>query len=161
MAKKKTRIGHEARNVPMDVKKIVLHESGYMCSVPTCRHPITLDIHHLIYVADGGKNDPHNLIALCPNHHSRHHREGLPPTESLRTWKMLLLTLNEGFDRRSINLLLATAKLNMIDEISGDGVVDFAPLVACGLVNIEERLHNMSISSVRKTYTARLSDKGK
>ena len=53
--------------VPVDVKRLVLHEAGYRCANPVCRHILTLDVHHLDYVSDGGSNTPYNLLPLCPN----------------------------------------------------------------------------------------------
>lgn len=31
------------------------------------------DVHHIIPVSQGGKNDPSNLVTLCPNHHRMAH----------------------------------------------------------------------------------------
>src|SRR6266705_1039150 len=96
--------------IPVDVRQLVLHESGYKCSNPSCRHVITLDVHHLELVSEGGGNAPENLLALCPNCHALHHANRIP-RESLRAWKLLLLALNQGFDRQSIDALLALRRL--------------------------------------------------
>jgi hypothetical protein len=138
MAKKLSKIGNEARRVPLDVKRLVLHEAGYKCANPCCRYPLTLDIHHLYYVSEGGSNLAENLVPLCPNCHTEHHNGNIP-TDSLRAWKMLLLALNEAFDRHSIDLLLTIDKVGYIDWISGDGVHTYAPLVASNLISIERR----------------------
>jgi len=113
-------------------RKLVLHEAGYLCANPACRIPLTLDIHHVEYVSDGGGNAPDNLLPLCPNCHARRH-SGAIPLESIRAWKMLLITLNEGFDRKSTNLLLEIYALEAV-FCSGDGLLECAPLVASGLV---------------------------
>jgi hypothetical protein len=55
---------------------------------------LTLEIHHLEQVADGGSNDPSNLLPLCPNCHTLHHTHVIP-LSSLRAWKHLLLALNQ------------------------------------------------------------------
>ena len=115
-----------------EVRRHVLHEAGYKCGNPVCRTIITLDIHHLVPVADDGSNDPENLLALCPNCHALHHR-GEIPRESLRAWKMLLLAVNEAFDRRSVDLLLALDATGMV-FVSGEGVLECAALIAGGLV---------------------------
>jgi hypothetical protein len=96
-----------------------------------------LDIHHLDYVSEGGTGSRENLLALCPNCHSLHHK-GHIPQESLRAWKMLLLALNEGFDRRSIDILLALDELKGI-MLWGDGLLNCAALVASGMVSVEEK----------------------
>ena len=97
------------RSIPVDVQHLVLHEAGYKCANPVCRTILTLDIHHLVPVADDGGNAPDNLLALCPNCHALHHRAEIP-ADSIRAWKMLLLALNEAYDRRSVDLLLALDK---------------------------------------------------
>lgn len=122
------------KSLPVDVRKLVLHEAGYRCANPVCRHILTLDIHHLEYVSQGGQDTPDNLVALCPNCHSLHHH-GTIPTESLRAWKMTLLTLNEAFDKRSIDILLALSLLQSVD-VTGDTVVNVAALIASRLVRV-------------------------
>src|SRR5215470_10277210 len=94
-----------ARRVPVHVRQHVLHEAGFRCANPACRSVLTLDIHHMEYVSQEGKNEQSNLLPLCPNCHRLHHT-GVIPLESVRAWKMLLLALNEAFDKRQIELLL-------------------------------------------------------
>jgi hypothetical protein len=166
MAKKSTKLGTEAKKVPVDVRRLVLHESGYKCSNPACRYPLTLDVHHLYYVSEGGSDLAENLLPLCPNCHTEHHN-GHIPTESLRAWKMLLMALNEAFDRRAIDLLLTLAKMKdqTIANVTGDGLPAYSALVASGLVAILPALHttggwggNVQWQDV---YKAALTDKGK
>lgn len=123
------------QKIPLSTKQQVLHEGGYKCANPTCRSILTLDIHHLDYVSEGGDNSPSNLLALCPNCHSLHHK-GYIPIISLRTWKMLLLSLNEAFDKHSINILLALDKVRNV-IISGEGLLNCASLIASGLINVK------------------------
>lgn len=153
--------------IPTSTLVAVLHESGYMCANPTCRMVITLDMHHLEYVSEGGPNDATNLLPLCPNCHALHHRGSIPAT-SLRTWKMLLVTLNEGFDRKSVSILLMLDRLSAV-QVSGDGLLECAPLIASGLVEVNDRI-KADVSSVYRTllgdgevvgYFVRLSDKGR
>lgn len=123
--------------MPMSTRTLLLHECGYRCSNPACRMVLTLDIHHIEYVSEGGGDGPENLLPLCPNCHALHH-QGHITRESLRTWKRLLLALNEGFDRRSIDTLLT---LDILDGVMvwGDGLLACAPLVASGLLEVEEK----------------------
>jgi hypothetical protein len=146
-------MGNKRRAIPMDAKHTVLHEAGYKCGNPICRDLITLDIHHLINVSESGPDTAENLLPLRPNCHALHHSGKIPAT-SLRAWKMLLLALNEAFDRKSIDILLALDKLGEISKITGDGVCNLAPLVAAGVVNIR-RISTMNM------YGASLSEKGK
>ena len=121
--------------LPTSHRTLALHESGYKCANPACRMVVTLDVHHIEHLADGGGSDPHNLLVLCPNCHSLHHR-GHIPAESLRAWKVLLLALNEGFDRRSVDTLLALDVLGGV-MLWGDGLLACSSLVASGLVHVE------------------------
>ena len=135
----------------------MLHEAGYRCGNPVCRGILTLDIHHLYYVSEGGGDTPDNLLALCPTCHSLHHHKHIP-LESLRTWKLLLLSLNEGLDKSSIDLLLALHKANRV-FVSGDGLLNCAPLIASGLINHTEHMPGGVIQNIR--YQLELSDKGR
>lgn len=129
------------RPLKSDVKQLVLHEAGYKCANPVCRHVLTLDVHHLEHVAKGGGDEPENLLALCPNCHSLHHN-GQIPESSLRTWKQLLLAINEAFDRRSVDTLLAIDRLQNI-YVTGDGVLECSALVASGLVEVRPGQHDL------------------
>jgi hypothetical protein len=144
--------------IPISVRQLALHEAGYRCANPCCRTILTLDLHHLDYVSEGGKDISENLLALCPNCHELHHR-GHIPTESLRAWKFTLLALNEAFDRRSVDMLLALAKMNHIG-LSGDGILMCAPLIASDLVQ-----HHILVSHAAglsgATYAISLTERGK
>lgn len=125
------------KSISLETKSLVLHEAGYKCSNPSCRTVLTLDIHHLDHVADGGTDSADNLLALCPNCHTLYHNGNIPRA-SLRTWKLLLLSLNEAFDRRSVDMLLALDHMNGV-MVSGDGLLNCAPLIASNLITVDER----------------------
>jgi hypothetical protein len=150
--------------VPVDIKQLILHEGGYKCANPACRQVLTLEIHHLEPVSTGGGNVAENLLALCPNCHSLHHA-GQIPIVSLRAWKQLLLALNEAFDRRSVDLLLALRKLGS-HYVTGDGVLQCAALVASGLVVVRAGQHDLKEGPPRwdfggpPLYTLSLSERG-
>lgn len=143
------------KSLSIEVKKLVLHEAGYKCASPTCRYPITLDIHHLEQISDNGSNEPENLVALCPNCHREHHN-GVIPIESLRAWKLLLLSLNEGFDRKTIDLLLALDKAPPNLNLSVDGFLECASLIASGLVDFQ-----IMFFAREHTCVINLSERGK
>lgn len=157
-------MSNRRKAIPLNVKLTVLHEAGYKCSNPVCRHVLTLDIHHLIYVSVGGPDKPENLLPLCPNCHALYHT-GAIPDASVRSWKLLLLALNEAFDRRSVDVLLALDTLGPIKRLTGDGVIGLAPLVAAGMVNIRDHWHETGSGSgyqdSEPMYLAELSEKGK
>ena len=60
------------KSISPSVREIVLIEAGHKCANPTCRHILTLELHHIVWVKDQGGDDPDNLLALCPNCHSLH-----------------------------------------------------------------------------------------
>ncbi len=129
MAKKRTTLNPSVRDE-------VLREAGYKCAVPTCRNVITLQLHHILWVKEGGNNSADNLIALCGHCHDLH-TAGHIPKSSIEHWKGMLHALNNAFDRESMDLLLYLHHRG--DEphwYSGDGVLRFAGLFAAGLVQL-------------------------
>ena len=143
------------KSLPVDVKRLVLHEAGYKCANPVCRTFLTLDIHHLVPVSEKGVDQVHNLLALCANCHALHH-QGHIPSESVRAWKMLLLALNEALDRRSIDLLLAIDTVGPT-FVSGEGVLECASLIAAGLVH----RHSFNVGGPVPSYSISLTEKGR
>lgn len=116
--------------IPTSVIQQVLHQAGFRCANPSCRTMLTLEIHHLDQVSMGGQNTPENLLALCPNCHTLHHKQ-IIPLESLKTWKQLLLSLNEGFNRLAIDVLLAMPTIGQL-SVTGDGFIQIASLITGG-----------------------------
>jgi hypothetical protein len=147
------------KKIPLDIRKLVLHEGGYLCGNPVCRTPLTLDIHHLDPVSNGGSDAPDNLLALCPNCHTSHHY-GRIPAESLRAWKMLLLALNEAFDRKSVDILLALHRLGDL-TVTGDGLLNCSPLLASGLAEVRVQVKGLASGHGADLFKLVLSEKGK
>jgi len=52
--------------IPTKIKRRILLEAGYRCSIPTCRFPVTENA-HIISWAKSKDHSYENLIALCPN----------------------------------------------------------------------------------------------
>lgn len=150
--------------VPVDIKRLVLHEAGYICSNPACRMILTLDVHHIERVADGGANTPDNLLPLCSLCHDLHH-SGEIPQDSIRSWKMLLLALNEAFDRRSVDTLLSLETTGGLDGIvvSGDAVFHCSALIAAGFVQFRQYSDFNFPDQTSPSYETRVSltDKGR
>ncbi len=153
------------KKLPVDVRRLVLHESGYKCGNPVCRHIITLDVHHIVPVEDRGGDTPENLLPLCPNCHSLHHA-GTIPDASIRAWKHLLLALNEGFDRRTVEILFALRRLRNL-YVTGDGVLSCGALIASELITVREGQHDVAEGEYKwdfggaPLYTISLSDRGR
>jgi hypothetical protein len=145
------------KKLPLDTKLILLTESGYRCAVPTCRAFLTLDIHHLEQVSDGGSGDPANLLAVCPTCHARYHRGDISQ-ESLYVYKTMLVALTGAFDVETVDKLLFLEQLEKdFLIVSGDGVLPFARLIASGLASVELKANN---GWQIVTYSVSLSDKG-
>jgi hypothetical protein len=139
------------------VRHGLLMESGYKCGNPACRNVITLELHHIEYVSEGGGDDPTNLLVLCPYCHAMHHA-GEIPVEAIRFWKGLLLALNQAFDRDGMDLLIFLHKYESCLRPSHDGVLRFARLMAAGLVELGS---SASFNNGTSYAEVRLSDKGR
>jgi hypothetical protein len=136
MAKKKPAAPKAGDTVRVKIspatKREVLLEAGYKCARPVCHNVIALQIHHMVYVSDGGSNDPSNLLPLCGYCHDMHHAHHFS-AEAIRVWKGLLVALNQAFDRKSIDLLILLYKQFSGTSYTADGVLWFAGLIAAGL----------------------------
>ena len=133
------------------VRSAVLLEAGYKCANPVCRNVLALEVHHIVWVKDGGGNSVDNLLALCGHCHSLH-TAGHISESAIYAWKGLLVSLNNP-NRTSVDLLLVLYEedLRVTDEQSsdakappfrftGDGLGALAPLTTSGLVAITRRL---------------------
>ena len=108
-----------------------------MCGNPQCRHILTLELHHIVWVRDGGGNEPRNLIALCPNCHSLHTAAHIP-SEAVRVWKAMLLFLT-AITRSNVDHLIhlhrqAQNSFGKCVRYSGDTLLLLAPLLNAGLI---------------------------
>ena len=54
-------------------RRKILRRDGYCCAVPGCPNPLWLEVHHIIFYADGGLTKPDNLITLCSRCHQHLH----------------------------------------------------------------------------------------
>src|SRR3954447_5183823 len=132
MTKKTGQTPRERRRIPLDVRIAVLTEAGYRCAVPTCRGILALDMHHLWEVSAGGGDTPENLIALCPTDHALYHR-GTIHQDSIYAYKAMLVSMGRAFDLEAIDLLLFLTVSPPL-WVSGDGIINFARLIAAGFV---------------------------
>ena len=69
--------GRATRSIPKRVKRHVLHRDGFCCRVPECTATANIDVHHILFVVNGGTNAPENLITLCEGHHLAVHAGSL------------------------------------------------------------------------------------
>jgi len=89
--------------IPADLKRRVLIEAGHRCAIPTCRFPTT-DIAHIQPWAKVKEHKYENLIALCPNCHSRADK-GEIDRKSLKIYKRILQRLTDRYDRFELTVL--------------------------------------------------------
>ena len=160
-------------SIPVHTKQLVLLEAGYKCANPTCRHILTLELHHIVWVKDGGENDPNNLLALCPNCHSLHTQHHIPE-QAIRTWKSILLALNSANHATADLLLILSAEeqrlATAVDptktpppfRFTGDGLPALSGLIASGLIEISKRYSGANAwGGSMPSFEVSLTNKGK
>lgn len=142
--------------IPLAVKVAVLTECGYRCAVPTCRQILAIDLHHMVEVSAGGPNDPGNLLPLCPSCHALYHRGTIKP-ESIYVWKSIIISLSQAFDVVTIDHLLFLRHPRVAELIvSGDGVLQFARIIASGLATFKLDMRNGPLAA----YAVQLTENG-
>jgi 5-methylcytosine-specific restriction endonuclease McrA len=99
-------VSSERKRKPISdaVRHLVLAEAGYKCANPRCRNVLALELHHVVWVKDGGPNNVENLLALCGHCHGLHTLRHIHAS-AIATWKSLLQSLNNP-NRASADLLL-------------------------------------------------------
>jgi HNH endonuclease len=156
--KKKMARPRERANLKISTRVKLLTESGYRCAVPTCRGILAMDMHHIYEVSVGGGDDPSNLIALCPTCHALYHR-GTISAESIYAFKAMLVAISRAFDLDAVDRLLFLSPLKKdFLIVTGDGVLQFARLIAANLVEVKQMANN-NFQIV--TYALNITQKGK
>lgn len=84
-------------------------EAGHRCAIPTCRH-IDVDVHHIIFVEEGGDDVYDNLIAICPNCHRMAH-QGKIDRKALRIYKANLRFLHDKYSNAEMDIMFELAAL--------------------------------------------------
>ncbi len=93
----------EREAIPSELKRRILIEAGHRCAIPTCRFPTT-EIAHIEPYEKVKKHKYENLIALCPNCHTRADK-GEIDRKSLKIYKRILQRLTDRYDRFELNIL--------------------------------------------------------
>ena len=91
----------DREHIPVPIKRAILVEAGHRCAIPTCQ-ATTTEIAHIIPWAGTRDNSPENLIALCPNCHTRFDKKEID-RNSMRMYKHNLGIINNrysDFERR-------------------------------------------------------------
>jgi hypothetical protein len=161
------------KSVPEATRNLVLMEAGYKCANPICRHILTLELHHIVWVKDGGENTADNLLALCPNCHSLHTARHIPEL-AIRTWKQLLVSLNDA-SRVTADLLLVLyheeRRIESAEDpttvpppfrFTGDGLPALSGLITSGIIEISKRYLGAGMfGASMPSFNVKLTDKGK
>jgi hypothetical protein len=131
-------------NIPAETVRAVLVEAGHRCAIPTCR-ATTTEIAHIEPWAKSHDNSFANLIALCPNCHTRFDQKKEIDTKSIRIYKQNLALLNYRYGEveRRVFELVARSKGRifvlgaggdiMLANAAKDGLVSVTPSYAYGL----------------------------
>ena len=93
--------------VPAGLKRAVLVEAGHRCAIPTCR-ATTTEIAHIKQWAKVKKHSFENLIALCPNCHTRFDQKKEIDKKSMEMYKKNLGIINNRYgetERRLFEIL--------------------------------------------------------
>ncbi|MFD8970517.1 HNH endonuclease [Streptomyces sp. NPDC059568] len=90
--------------IPAAMRREVLEEAGYACAVPSCRST-PVEIAHIEPWSKVQAHTFDNLIALCPNHHTRFDVERRIPAASVHRWKANLALLNGRYSDLERRLL--------------------------------------------------------
>ena len=97
--------------IPAQVKRAVLVEAGHRCAIPTCR-ATTTEIAHIVPWAETQDNSFENLIALCPNCHTRFDQKKEIDRLAVKMYKHNLGILNNRYSEIERRLFEVLAKSN-------------------------------------------------
>lgn len=113
----------ERPSIPAEMKRAVLVEAGHRCAIPTCR-ATTMEIAHIQPWAKVQEHTFDNLIALCPNCHTRFDK-GEIDRKSMRMYKDNLALLNNRYGEfeRRVFAILAETKETLISVGAGGDVL--------------------------------------
>jgi len=161
--------------IPSATRSAVLLEAAYKCANPVCRHVLTLELHHIVWVKDKGGNAPENLLALCPNCHSLH-TAGHIPADAIVIWKGSLVSLNNPHRGAADFLLVLYAEEERVRQqvitnpdkpaesrfrFSGDSLSFLSGLIASGLIEFDRSFSGTSwFGGGQPSFTVRLTPRG-
>lgn len=127
-------MNEERPSIPMEIKRKVLVEAGHRCAIPTCRFPTT-EIAHINPWAEVKEHFYDNLIALCPNCHTRADK-GEIDKKSLKIYKKILQRLTDRYERFELNVLNELQKNRQV-IMAGNMLLLIKNLIDEKLINIQ------------------------
>ena len=101
--------------VPTALKRAVLVEAGHRCAIPTCR-ATTTEIAHIVPWAEVQEHTFENLIALCPNCHTRYDKGEIDRRSMLMYKRNLGLVTGRYSDaeRRLLDMFVQTPSSTVV-----------------------------------------------
>ena len=148
--------------IPTELKRRVLLEAGHRCAIHTCRHTETV-IHHITPWAKSQEHEYENLIALCPNCHTRADR-GEIDRKSLRIYKANLRYAHDKFSKLEIDILfeLYKEREKMVREFPSFMMILIDRILAAEYVHVILSQNKVEIlgMNVSPVYL-RITDKGR
>lgn len=112
-------------HIPAEVKRAVLVEAGHRCAIPTCR-ATTTEIAHIVPYSESQDNSFENLIAFCPNCHTRYDQKKEIDRLAVRMYKQNLAILNNRYgevERRLFSILAQSGERIFVLGFAGDLLV--------------------------------------
>lgn len=117
-------------SIPAELKRRILVEAGHRCAIPTCRFPTT-ELAHIVPYSIVNTHDYNNLIALCPNCHTRFDR-GEIDKKSILIYKSKLVFLSDRYSKYELDVLEYLRKQNKVIVY---GHLSVKNLIDDGLIN--------------------------
>ncbi|MBM5573688.1 HNH endonuclease [Deefgea sp. CFH1-16] len=112
-------------SIPAEIRRAVLVEAGHRCAIPTCR-ATTTEIAHIVPWAESHDHSFENLIALCPNCHTRFDQKKEMDRLAVKMYKHNLGILNNRygeFERRLFEVLAKSNERVFVLGAAGDLLV--------------------------------------
>ncbi|MBU1178656.1 HNH endonuclease [Patescibacteria group bacterium] len=89
--------------IPRNLKRKIIVEAGHRCAIPSCRFPTT-EIAHIESWTKTKEHKYENLIAVCPNCHTRYDN-GEIDKKSMLIYKQKLIFLSDRYTKFELNTL--------------------------------------------------------
>jgi len=105
--------------IPEELRRAVLIEAGHRCAIPTC-HATTTEVAHIVPWAKVRDHRFENLIALCPNCHTRFDK-GEIDRKAMLQYKANIGVLNGRYSDLERRLLFVFARTPDQDRIGLPG----------------------------------------
>jgi hypothetical protein len=134
--------------IPKELERQVLMEAGHRCGIPTCRHPTT-EIAHIIPWVQVKEHKFENLIALCPNCHTRFDR-GEIDRRAMHQYKANLSILTGRYadiEQRIFKFFADHPDRNSLWLPGGFGII-VANLMQDGLLEPHDKAVHSMLSSI-------------